>query len=266
MSTGQVGVTPAGAGGEWVMRHRTGAPAELRLVCLPHAGGGAGTFRAWPAALPAGVEVTTVRLPGREIRVAEPPRRRMHALADELAGALLPLTDRPYVMLGHSLGALTAYETARALLRLGAPAPSALVVSALRAPRWVAPPRPVFDLPEEQFLAHLVGLGGTPADLLRDRGLLELVLPALRADFELLDTYVFAPEAPVLPCPVVAVRGAADPTVDRSDLLAWAEHSCTGFRYVEVPGGHFCVHERPAETAAGVLAGIGAVGVPIPRR
>lgn len=258
MTTATVRSTPVDAAGGWVVRHLAAGP-RLRLLCLPHAGGGTGTFRAWPDAVPAGVEVAAVRLPGRETRIVEPPRRRMSGLASELARALLPLTGRPYVVFGHSLGALAAYETTRALLALGAPAPAALVVSALRAPRWVAPPRQVFDLPEAEFLEHLRDLGGMSADLLGDQALLELVLPALRADFELLDTYSAGAGTAVLPCPVVAVRGADDPTVDRDDLLAWATHSCTGFRYVEVPGGHFAPHERPATTVAGVLAGLRAV-------
>src|SRR3546814_15358177 len=105
-----------GSGGGWFVRARPRPAAELRLCCFPHAGGAASSYFAWAGALEA-VDVLAVQPPGREGRLAEPLIADMTTLLDRLVAAIEPQLDRPFVFFGHSLGALVAFETARALRR-----------------------------------------------------------------------------------------------------------------------------------------------------
>lgn len=218
---------------------------ELRLVCVPHAGGAASTFRTWPLGLPPAVELWAAELPGRGARASEPATDDRERVVTELAGAL-PDDDVPLALFGHSLGAMLAFELARELRRRDRPAPRLLVASAREAPQRPHPGEPVHGLPDQEFLDAVRRLGGTPAEVLDEPELVELALPALRADFRISETYEHAPEDP-LDVPIVALGGVDDPDVTEADLEAWEEQTTAGLRMQLFAGGHFFV--EPAEPA-----------------
>jgi surfactin synthase thioesterase subunit len=215
---------------------------RVRLLCFPYAGGAASAFRPWGDVLPPDIEVHAVQLPGREWRLKEEPFRRVEPLVEALLGALDPLLDRPVAFFGHSLGALVAYELARGLRRTGRPVPAHLFVSAYRAPHLPQTEPPLHDAPDEVFRTSLRTLDGTPEELLGNEELMALVLPTLRADFELSDRYEHVPEPP-LTTPISAFGGLGDLVTPRERLEPWAEHTAAAFKLRMVPGGHFFVHE-----------------------
>jgi len=212
--------------------------AAVRLFCFPHAGGGAAFFRPWRLRLAPTVDVRPVILPGRESRVRELPYRRVEQVLDPLCAALLPYLDRPYAFFGHSLGAVLAYEVARRLSAGTGPAPALLLVSGRRAPHLPTSRRLFCTLPDDEFLAALGGLGGTPPEVLDAPELLRLFLPTLRCDFELNEYYRPLP-GPVLDCPVAAYMGADDPEVDRLELLSWYRATSGEFTLRVFGGDHF---------------------------
>jgi len=87
--------------------------APIRLLTLPHAGAGASVFRAWGQGMPEPVAVCPVQPPGRERRYGEPPFTQVAPLVRELAGEISASVRTPYAILGHSTGALCAYEVVR---------------------------------------------------------------------------------------------------------------------------------------------------------
>jgi medium-chain acyl-[acyl-carrier-protein] hydrolase len=215
------------------------------VFCFTHAGGGASFFRQWAAAMPVGVELCAVQLPGREQRFSEPCFDRFDRLLDDLVPALTPWLDRPFALFGHSLGALVAFELAR---RLGDVPLVGLAVSAFRAPHLSAE-RVLSALPDAEFVAEIARLGGTPPELLGDPELMETMLPALRADFALAESYRHDPGAR-LAVPIVALGGAADPWVGAEALGGWAAHTGAGFRLRLFRGGHFYLVEERGEVIA----------------
>jgi medium-chain acyl-[acyl-carrier-protein] hydrolase len=230
----------------WITRPRPLPRARLRLFCLAHAGGGASAFRGWADALPPDVEVCPVQLPGRENRIGEPAFDRLEPLVAALAQAVDPWLDLPFALFGHSNGALIGFELARLLRSRGRPGPRHLFASGRRAPDLPADRAPIRALPEGEFLAELQELGGLPPALLEHRELLELLVPTLRADVAIHETYDFA-EAPPLECGITAYGGVADPKVSRAQLEAWGRHTAGPFVMREFPGGHFYLQEdRPA--------------------
>jgi len=221
--------------GRWL--HGAARPeARLRLVLLPHGGGSAAAFAGWSAAAPPGLEVRPVQYPGRGERLDEPPLRSVPALAAGVAGALAA-DDRPLLLLGHSLGGLVALEAARLLVAAGAPPVAHLVVSGCAAPELPRTvPRP--GLPDAALVDWLRELGGTDPTLLADPALLELLLPALRADLEMTARYRPGPARP-LPCPVTALSGAGD----RPEQAAgWRRYTDRGFTQHVLPGDHFFLY------------------------
>ena len=232
----------------WFGRAEPAPRAAHRLFCLPYAGGSAASYRDWHALAPDGIQVCPVELPGRGGRFGEPTLTRLRPLVDALAGALAPYLDRPFAVFGHSMGGLLAFELARTLRRRGLPLPAHLFVSAAAAPDLPRSRPPVHHATDAEVMDELRLLGGTPPELLDDKEVMELMLPVIRADFSVLETYEYRP-GPPLPVPLTVFGGADDPLVPVRSLDGWRRQSAAARLHV-LPGGHFFV--SPA--AAGVMA------------
>jgi medium-chain acyl-[acyl-carrier-protein] hydrolase len=226
----------------WLAHVKPNPAAALRLFCFPYAGGDPSAFLSWPAALPASVEVCPVLLPGHGSRIAEPLFLSIADLVPPLAEGLLPSLHRPFALFGHSTGALIAFEFARALRAEHGLSPARLCVSACGAPHLPPDrPDPIHHLPEQEFIEKLRAFGGVSEAALAEPELRGLILPILRADFQLSETYSCAPDVP-LACPISAFGGAQDPFVRPESLEAWRDQTTSAFSLRLFPGGHMFLH------------------------
>lgn len=227
------------ASSRWLTCPRPDPRAPLRLWCVPFAGGGGAVWHAWAAALAGLVEIVGVRPPGRDNRLAEAPLVRLWDYVTSLVEHLAPYAHEEYALCGHSLGALVAFELVRVLRARGLGLPRAMIVCAARAPHH-PPDRPLLHpLPKETFVAEIERrYGAIPAEIRGNSEFLDLVLPPLRADLEMYETYRYA-SAPPLGVPILALGGAGDATVSPAQLRAWRAHTSAGFHAEILPGGHF---------------------------
>ena len=239
--------------GPWFAPNRPRPDPQLRLVCIPYAGGGALVFRNWADVLPPEVEVVPVQPPGREWRLREQPFTRLNAMVDALVAEWDNIAGPPFAIFGHSMGALVGFELARALRREGRTGPQHLIVSGHSAPQLLdRSDRHLLDAPDEAFVDRLRDLSGTPPEILENRELMDILLPVLRADFELCDTYQHTPDAP-LDCPVTALAGLDDRLVSPVRMEPWAEHTSAAFSLRVLPGGHFFINESTELVLRAVL-------------
>lgn len=222
----------------WISRLRPNPRATVRLFCLPYAGGGASSYRAWPAYLPADIDVMAIQLPGREERVCEPAFRDASELCAQLTAVVAPYLDRPFALFGHSMGGLLAFELARRFRTIGAPCPVHLFISAHSGPRAVYGLPRVAAMSDEEFAALLRRLGGTRDEVLADAEMMTLVLPLMRCDLSVCESYRYVLDEP-LTCPISVFGGILDKLVRRPDLLAWDAETSGVFRARMFPGGHF---------------------------
>ncbi|HPD28810.1 MAG TPA: thioesterase domain-containing protein [Phycisphaerae bacterium] len=222
----------------WILRPRPVVSPRLRLFCFAHAGGGASLFRNWPCGLSDKVEVCAVQSPGREERLDDCPYARFDALEQTTADQIKPWLDVPFALFGHELGALVAFELVRRLRRTGLPAPVRLIVAGCAAPHLPRSRPPIHRLSDDEFLDGLAGgLAAVPDAVRRRPDLVARILPGLRADFTMLETYTYRPEHR-LDCPITALGGSADPTMPTDALAAWAEHTST-FSQQMIQGDQF---------------------------
>lgn len=227
----------------------------LRLFCFPYAGGGSSSFRNWEDDLPPGVEVWAVVPPGRENRFAEPSYRRLPPLAESLANAIEPHLGLPSIFFGHSLGALVAYEVACILQARGFSQPECLFVSGHRAPHLPVRCAPTHTLPDDRLAIAMGRLGGMSEEILRNPELMEVLLPTIRSDLEVAETYSYVPHES-LRCPMAACGGDSDPSVNGAELAAWREHTRSSFVRRVFPGGHFYLHQARSDLLAAISAEI----------
>ncbi|MFF2045639.1 thioesterase II family protein [Kitasatospora sp. NPDC058170] len=228
----------------WIRRFRPRPEAAVRLVCFPHAGGSAGTYRPWAEAVDPSVEILAVQYPGRQDRYREPGVENIGELADLVMPALRSaVAGGRFALFGHSLGAALAFEVARRLT--GGESPDLLVVSGRRAPSLIRQ-EAYHRLDDAGLAEHLEHLSGTDRRLLADPEALEMILPAIRSDLRAIETYRSAPGAAV-DVPVLALTGDHDPWTTLLEAAGWSAHTTRGFDLRVFHGEHFYLAEHQAE-------------------
>jgi len=238
--------------GAWVSCARPDPAAPWRLWCLPFAGGGASAWNPWAARLSGVAEIAALRPPGRESRLREAPSTRWRPLVEHLLAEMEPHLGRRYALAGHSLGAMLAFELARLARERGRPAPAALIVSGARAPGTPRREPDLHALPDAEFIEELDRrYQGIPPGVRNEPELLALLLPVMRADLTVFETYEHA-AGPALGLPLLALNGENDPHVSRAEALAWGEHTTGRFEAEFFPGGHFFIQSELGAVTARV--------------
>lgn len=241
--------------GPWLRRPRESPQAAVRLICLPHAGGSASSFRPWQYLLPPAIEAVTVQYPGREDRFGDTMVDTMPELVGAVVDAVVPLLDRPYALLGHSMGSAVAYEVALECRRRGLAAPVRLFASGRPAPHH-AKIDDVHRHGDERLAADLVRLGGTPPEVLADSELRAAVLRYVRNDYRLIETYRPTAADP-LNVPVSVLVGAQDPECGEKAAATWESTTTAEVTVSAFDGGHFFLVPQRRRVAAAVAAHLG---------
>jgi medium-chain acyl-[acyl-carrier-protein] hydrolase len=232
----------------WLIRWPESSSPAARLVCFGHAAAGASAFRTWSEVVPAHIEVSAVRLPGRESRLREAPIDDIHELVAAALPALVDALEPPYALFGHCSGGLVAFELARALAGAGHPAPVLLAVASQVAPSAHAIP------PEARALdlrARLELMGAGEDAIMSNDQLFAALEPAIAADFRLVDRYVYRP-GPRLGCPLAVFIGSRQETAEDLAVPAWAGETAAGCDVRLLEAGHFFRGEAWGELALAV--------------
>ncbi len=229
----------------WFERLSPAAKPSLLLLCFPYAGGSAQIFRKWQRYFPSSIDICLVHLPGRGRRIGERPLTRLAPLVEAIADAIPEDIQQPFALFGHSLGALISFELSRELRRRNRKTPLQLFLSGRSAAHMSSSDAPTYNLPNDEFIAEIRRLNGTPQPLLDDPETQELFLPLLRADFEMADTYKYFPEDP-LACPLTIYGGLQDTDVPIGNLRAWGSETSGSCKVRVFPGDHFFIHSSEA--------------------
>ena len=234
----------------WIRRFHPAADAPARLVCLPHAGGSASFYFPVSASLAPSIEVLAVQYPGRQDRRKEPFIDSLPALADTVTEVIAPLADRPISLFGHSMGAALAFEVALRLEASGITLDD-VVVSGRRAPSTFRDERN-YLAGDERLLADIRTLDGTGTAVFGDPELIEVIMPAIRNDYRVIETYRWTP-GPRINSSILALCGTDDVKATEPEVLAWRDHTNADFDVRFFPGGHFYLNHH-AGAVIGMIA------------
>jgi medium-chain acyl-[acyl-carrier-protein] hydrolase len=239
----------------WIDTSEIDAQTKLQLFCLPYAGGGSLAFRGWQSHFaPHNIALCPIQLPGRENRLDHPSYRSLTKLIPDLAHVLrstLRQNPIPYVFFGYSMGSLIAFELIRYIALQDFSPISALIVAAANPPHWQRESPDLHLLSDLELIKELQKFNGTPSAVLQNPELMALLLPLLRSDFQLLETYCYQPAEP-LSLPILALGGELDDTVAVTALHQWQKHT-TQFTSATFPGHHFFIHTHQAALLNAIL-------------
>lgn len=239
----------------WFLNANRFTRAQVRLFCFPYAGGSASIYRAWQNLFPADIGVCPVQLPGRENRMVEMPISSLDKLVDELVHEIEPWLDMPFAFFGHSMGAKISFELTRRIQQEYGVSPVHLFVSASGAPHMPMKQKHLHLLSDAEFKQELHKLNGTPEAALQNQELMALLLPRIRADFAVCETYQYTQAEP-LTCPISVFSGAQDYELEQEELLGWQEMTSGRFSHRTLAGDHFFIHQREKEIAQAVTADV----------
>jgi len=272
---------PKVSGDGWLIYPAPRPDAQVRVLCFPFAGGGAGTFRTWADRLALEIELVAIEPPGRQSRIDEAPLRRIEDYVDQLLPHLLPLADKPMAVYGHCLGALTMYETVCALVQEHQICPVHAFVSGARPPDQIKRPQSFeFDLLERlikipefsvfepvhdqadivfgEVIKEFNILATT--EMLAFEELRRLLLPLIRAEFEMSSNYQFQ-NRPRWQFPLTCLHGTRDTYATEANARAWGRFTDKRFELLLSDSEHFLVVDEDQyviDTINNALVGGGA--------
>ncbi len=219
---------------------------KFRLFCFPYAGGGASFFDTFSSYLSDKVDLLPINLPGRDQRLREQPFTRVEPLVESLIHEIQFYLDTPFAFWGHCVGAIIAFELAIAIQqRLNTPCLS-FFASGCPAPQVVKVTSPYYDKHDDDFITEIRKLNQDSNNNLPNDETLKILLPGLRADFELYETYKLTHNEK-LACPIIALGSKDDTRVDEIAIKSWQECSTKFFAYHSFTGNHFFVNQFPKE-------------------
>ncbi|KAM4812128.1 S-acyl fatty acid synthase thioesterase, medium chain-like [Urocitellus parryii] len=214
--------------------------AIFKLICFPWTGSGSTYFAKWGQDIYDSMEVSCLRLAGRESRLEEPFANDINQVVEEIVHALLPIIqDKPFAFFGHSLGSYIAFKTSLHLKEKYKLEPVHLFVSSMTThplKTWPQIPK-VDELSKEERNSFLIEFGGTSMIFFDDEQLLQQSMPKLLADVKLMSNHSLdMPSKAILSCDLTCFVGSEDIV---KDVEAWKDVT-NGIVDIHVlPGNHF---------------------------
>ncbi|MBU1627179.1 putative thioesterase [bacterium] len=232
----------------WFYVPKPNYKAKLRLFCFPYAGGTAEIYHDWQYKLPEEIEMVAIHYPGHIQRSRENLFRRLSSLVESISGEIEQYMDKPCAFFGHSMGALIAYELSQHFVSEDKKMPEYLFLSARRAPHLPVIHPYMHKLSTEECVSVMRGFDMVPDEVSDNKPLIEKILPMLKADFEMIETWQFDIEVSPLDIPICAFGGTNDKLASKKDIEAWEKMTSGEFNAYFFPEKHFFILNNEVRT------------------
>jgi surfactin synthase thioesterase subunit len=220
----------------------------MRVLAFPFAGGNKYSFDFLKPYLNPKIRFEVLEYAGRGNRISEKPIDSIDSIVDDLWLNTLNFTeeDQPYIIYGHSMGALIAFLLCHEIQKKGLKKPSKLIVSGKKAPQAKREEK-IWNYPSEQFWKELINLGGIPREIQNEVTLRDFFEPIIRADFKAVEELFFQRKN-VLDIPIKVLYG--DGELEReNDFLDWNLETSNEVTFYKFKGNHFFIHDYAQDIA-----------------
>ncbi len=219
---------------------------KIRLFCFPYAGGSSAIYNKWRQYLDERIELQAVELSGRGRRIYDPLYDSIDEAVDDIFTRISSELDQiPYAFFGHSMGGIIAYELAQKIKAQKQTEPKHVFFAGRGAPHVHDEDEEehYFHLPEEEFKKKIIELGGTPKEFFQYPELLDVLLPMLRSDFKIAETYKSSSEVHPFNYDISVLIGKKE-EVSAAQMHGWREHTkgVCSLHYFE--GEHFFINDE----------------------
>nr|WP_222434034.1 alpha/beta fold hydrolase [Bacillus pumilus] len=233
----------------------------VKLFCLPYAGGASTVFSTWKSYIDRSIEIHALELPGHGTRMTESVLTDLQQVADDLydqASSSLK-EGEPYAIFGHSMGAVLAYELQKRMQTRLNREPVHVFYSG-RFPPHIPEKKVYHQLSDSKLKEAIIAMGGVPEELADNHAVLDFFLPILRADFQLLETYLCEEVVPAA-CPISIFYGTRDLPSVLFDLDDWDQYTSEDCAFFEFDGDHFFIHSLTNEVVEKINVILKRIGV-----
>lgn len=231
---------------KWCVTYKKNPKAILRIFCFPYSGGGASAYFPWIDKLSSSLELVSIQLPGRENRFHEPLVSNLDVIIAELCKEFERYKEKPFIVFGHSLGALLCYEFVKGVHKLYNTYPKHMFISASKAPHMPFRIKKLSHLSDVQVIKELSVYGGIDQTLKENIQILKIFLPIFRNDFSIGENYSYRKFTP-FPFNITVFHGVNDPTVKEEEINAWQKYTTGHFESFSFEGGHFFIKNKQDE-------------------
>ena len=225
---------------QWLVRKKDVSQSEVqyRIFCIHPVGAGASMFSHFIYNPPKGAEVLAFQLPGRENRSDEPHYEEVSVLVQDMADAMEPLLDKPFVIFGHSFGGMVGYELIRHLKKSRGKSPARLFISGTIAPQLTKKWKERDVISETAILANSEERLLSLMSYIDDIEFLKKILPVMRKDMAMIMNYVYQPNGK-LEIPITAFAANKDEVVYPNEVEQWKEQTLNSFSLEVLEGDHW---------------------------
>ncbi|MGW5955812.1 thioesterase II family protein [Bacillus mycoides] len=226
---------------------------KTKLFCFPHAGGSAFSYAKWKNYFNPYIEVVPIELAGRGYRIEESFYQSMEeAVNDVYTSIVKQIEHSPYILYGHSMGSLIAYEVARKIQDSKNVLPEFLVLSGRNHPNSKMK-NIRHNLSNEQFKREVIAMGGTPSGVLQSEELMGIFLPILRADFKIVETYIHDNNMQACDIDFLIFNGENDEFTTYNQVIKWEQYTSKTCTFHSFKGNHFFLNENIEEIANRII-------------
>lgn len=217
---------------------------KIKIFALPFSGGSKYSYRALERLVPDKFEWETIELPGRGTRMLEPLLTDIHAMAEDVFKQIRSrICNAEYLLYGHSMGTLLAYELTKRIHDLGLTRPVCLFLTGGEAPSKNRDQK-IADYEKNAFWQEVEKLGGLPKGILENPELKDYFEPILRSDFKATEKYVYKTLERTLPVPIF-IRFGKEEGISSLDIDEWQKETVFTIDAQVWPGDHFFIFQHP---------------------
>lgn len=165
-------------------------------------------------------------------------------MADLYLKELKPYLRNNLIICGYSLGCLVTHNILKKIER-NEGLNITVIIAASIPPHLIDSSKKISNLQNEQIIQFFFSIGGIPEVLLKEKEVLDIYLPILKADYRAFETYKTDIHKFNVPC--FLIYGKDDNFVDREGFLQWDKYFENTPTVYYLNGGHLFIRDNPLE-------------------